>query len=446
MTATVRVSTARLSAVLLQSEEMLSAKLAAGQRALDLRRANAAFGVWKKEWAKVQPFLQEIRPTTRTGANSGGIAGNGGNHRSLTKLIDFLEWNQSFVGSLEAAFAGEARSAERDGRALGSMVNNLLEETKKVLMLPFSSLLEVLPKVVRDLSRDSGKEVDLVIKGEEIEIDRRILEEMKDPLVHLVRNCIDHGIETPAERLEKGKAQHGTITVAVAPRDNKVELTVHDDGVGISLARVRAAVLKLGVLSREKAEDLTDRELLPYVFHSGVSTSPIITELSGRGLGLAIVREKVEKLGGTVFLQAAPLAGTTFRLVLPLTVATFRGITVRVGDRLFVLPTMHVERVVRLKRTELKTVENRETIQVNGEAVSLTHLADVLELTATPVTVESRELVQVVLLAAAGTRIAFLVDEIMGEQEVLLKNFGRQLSRAMWRAPRSSETARSHRF
>ena len=424
---TVRVSTAKLSSVLLQAEEMLSAKLAAGQRALDLRGANTAFGAWKKEWAKVHPLFQELGQGARPTANGDRGAGNGELHRSLTKLFDFLEWNNTFVASLETRLKAEAKSAERDSRTLGGMVNNLLEEMKKVLMLPFSSLLEILPKLVRDLSRDGGKEVELVIRGDEIEIDRRILEEMKDPLVHLVRNCIDHGIEKPEERTQKGKPPHGTVTVAVAPKDSKVELTVRDDGVGISLGRVRAALLKAGSLPREKVENLTDQELLPYVFQSGVSTSPIITELSGRGLGLAIVREKVEKLGGTVSLETAPEAGTAFRIVLPLTVATFRGILVQVGEGIFVLPTMHVERAVRLKRTELKTVENRETIRVDGEPVSLVRLANVLELADR--TTELPELIQAVLVCAAGTRIAFLVDEVMGEQEVLLKSFGRQLSR-----------------
>jgi two-component system chemotaxis sensor kinase CheA len=183
------------------------------------------------------------------------------------------------------------------------------------------------------------------------------------------------------------------------------------------------------MVPREKAEQLTDRELLPYIFHSGVSTSPIITEISGRGLGLAIVREKVEKFGGTISLETAPDAGTGIRIVIPLTVATFRGILVRVGGQVFVVPTMHVERAVRLRREEIKTVENRETMHFNGHAVSLARLAHILELLPGKKAAEAADLLPAVVLNAGGTTIAFLVDEVLGEQEVLLKGLGRQLSR-----------------
>ena len=428
MTDTVRVSTARLTSVLLQAEEMLSAKLASSQRALDMRNATATFGVWHKEWARVRPLVQGLRCARPRDGEGHGLD-SGERQRTLARVLEFLEWNHDFLKELEARFRAEAKSAERDTRALGSMVNNLLDDMKKVLMFPFSALLEILPKTVRDLSRDSGKKIELAIDGEEIEIDRRILEEMKDPVLHLVRNCIDHGIEPPAERKAKGKPERGAITVAVSPRDDKVELIVADDGRGIPLAAVRAALQKLGTLPREKLEELDDRELVSYIFQSGITTSSIITEISGRGLGLAIVREKVEKLGGTVAVETVPETGTTFRIVLPLTVATFRGLLVRLGEPLFVLPTMHVERVMRLPREAIKTVENRETISLEGKAVSLSRLTDVLGLPPTQGAADFSELLPMVVLTAGGTRIAFLVDEVVGEQEVLLKGFGRQLAR-----------------
>lgn len=429
ITETVRVSTAKLSSVLLQSEEMLSAKLAAGQRVVQMRETRSAFAAWKKEWGKVSPLVHGIRKLSKKSAGEGAEERSGEMRRELARLSDFLEWNGAFIKALEGKYAAEAKTAEYDSRALGGMVNNLLDEMKKVMMFPFSSLLEIFPKIVRDLSRDHGKEVELNIRGEEIEIDRRILEEMKDPLLHLVRNCIDHGIEKPEEREGKNKGRHGTITISVAPRDNKVEVVVADDGAGIGITGIRAAVRKLGLVPPEKMAELSDGDLLPYVFQSGVSTSPIITEISGRGLGLAIVREKVEKLGGTVSLESHPGAGTTFRILLPLTVATFRGILVRSGEQAFVLPTTHVERVVRLKMEEIRTVENRETIHLDGRAVSLARLGDVLQLPATKQDQERSDRFQAVVLAAGDRRIAFLADEIMNEQEVLLKNLGPQLSR-----------------
>ena len=420
---TVRVSTARLTSVLLQSEEMLSVKLTSSQLVRDMRSAGATFDSWRKEWARVLPLVQELK----LAGSCDEVRGVGEKPQSLTRMLEYLDWNYDFLQSLEAKFAAEVKSAERNSRALAGMVNNLLDDMKKVLMFPFSSLLEILPKVVRDLSRENGKKIELSVSGEEIEFDRRILEDMKDPLVHLVRNCIDHGIESPAERKAKGKPELGTIRVAVSPMDDKVELIVADDGCGISLEGIRSALLKLGTLPGSRLAELGDRELLGHIFQSGVSTSPIITEISGRGLGLAIVREKVEKLGGTVSVETMPDAGTTFRIILPLTVATFRGILVRLGEYLFILPAMYVARVLRVKPEEIKSVENRETISLDGAPVSLASLATVLDL---PLTGEkAAELLPAVLLAAADSRIAFLVDEVIGEQEVLLKGLGRQLSR-----------------
>lgn len=420
----VRVSTSKLVTVMLQTEEMLAAKLSAAQRASQLRNTCTAFKTWEKEWARFHPVILKLQKQAGF-----ATAGNVAPARVLPdRILEFLEWNNSFIGGLKEKYRVEAKAAEHDSRGLGSMVNNLMEEMKKVLMFPFTSLFEILPKIARDLSRDSGKEVELLIEGGEIEIDRRILEEMKDPFIHLLRNCIDHGIEKPEEREVKKKPRRGTIRISVATMDSKVGIIVSDDGAGIATGTLRSAIKKLGLVSSEKVEELDAQELLNSVFQSGVSTSPIITEISGRGLGLAIVREKVEKFGGTVSLTTVTGAGTTFRIILPLTVATFRGILLRVKDSLFIVPASHVERAVRVKRENIATVENRETVQLNGRPVSLARLSAVLELAGGPSQDQSAQL-QAIVLRAADISIAFLVDEVIGEQEVLLKGLGKQLSR-----------------
>lgn len=437
---TVRISSARLDSLLLQAEELLSAKLGAGQRVVELREVDAALAQWKKEWAKIQPAVRAIQlslDADRNGESDSRKNGkrprpdaSGQQNGEIAKLLEFLQWNDTFTKSLESKLNALTRSAERDHRTLGGMVDNLLQDMKQVLMLPFASLLEIFPKFARDLSREQGKEVELSIQGAEIEVDRRILQEIKDPLIHLVRNCIDHGIEKPEERRRKNKSSRGTVTIAIAQKNgSKVEILISDDGAGIDPAKVRAAALRLGLVSPEAVETMSEPEALALIFQSGVSTSPIITDISGRGLGLAIVREKVEKLGGTVSLETRPGAGTTFRLILPLTMVTLRGLLVRVDDHRFVLPTPHVERVVRVRQEEIQTVKNRETILLNGQAVSLVRLGEALELPRKGATEESESRWPVVVLEAAEKRIAFRVDEILGEQEVLVKSLGSQLAR-----------------
>ncbi|MBI4206501.1 MAG: hybrid sensor histidine kinase/response regulator [Betaproteobacteria bacterium] len=425
---TVRIATAKLDALLFQAEELLSAKLTASQHAADVGAALDALATLKKEWSKVMPGMKTIQHALEKGTKRNGAARR--TDPQLRKVLEFMAWENDFVRSFEGRLATLAKSAEHDQRAIAAMVDGLLDDMKKTLMLPLSSTLGVFPKFVRDLSRDRGKEVDLVIHGGEIEVDRRILEEMRDPLIHLVRNCIDHGIETREERRRKGKSPRGTITLAITQKsEGKIEILISDDGAGIDTEKVRKAALKLGILSPEDAESRDDPELLPLVFQSGLSTSPIITDISGRGLGLAIVREKVERLGGDISIETRPGAGTTLRVVAPLTLATFRGVHVRVGDQRFVLPTTYVEQAARVKREEIKTVENRETIRWNGQAVALARLADVLELPRKNVIGASTEVVPVILLGSANKRIAFLVDEILDEQEVLVKTIGKQLSR-----------------
>jgi two-component system chemotaxis sensor kinase CheA len=297
-------------------------------------------------------------------------------------------------------------------------------------MLPLATLGAYFPKLVRDLCRDQGKEADLVIRGEEVEIDKRILEEMKDPLIHLLRNCVDHGIETPEQRHRLGKPPRATITLAVSRvNGNKVELLVSDDGASIDTEKVKESAIKLGLISSEEASRLGESEALALIFRADLSTSPIITQLSGRGLGLAIVREKTEKLGGRVSVESPRHGGTTIRITLPVALATFRGILVEAAGRLFVVPTAQVERVARFKPGDIQMVENRETLSLNGRAIAMARLADVLELPSRQPNEDRAKSTAVIILGAGDQRVAFAVDEVLNEQDVLVKRLGKPLSR-----------------
>lgn len=424
---TIRVHTEKLDIVMRQTEELLAPRLAAGQRAAELRESAAALAAWKRARARVAPAVRAIERHLAHPVNGNGAASG---RRDLNQLLEYLEAESVLLGSLGDRLAKLERSAGHDHRALTGMVDSLLHGVREMHMLPCSSVLESFPRLVRELTRDQGKQAELVIRGGEIEIDRRILEEMKDPLIHLLRNCIDHGIEKPALRGQRAKPPQGTLTIAITHRDSsKVEILVSDDGAGIDAARLKTAALRLALVSAEELERLEERELLAFSFRSGVSTSPIITELSGRGLGLAIVRERVERLGGTVAVETQPGTGTSFRMVLPLALATFRGVLVRSGDRLMAIPALSVDRMVRVARQDIRTVKNRETIPVGGQAVALVRLDDVLELPRQGVTSETADHVQAVVISLGGECIAFQVDAVLGEQEVLVKGLGPQLAR-----------------
>jgi two-component system chemotaxis sensor kinase CheA len=419
---TIRVHLAKLDSVMRQTEELFAPRLAAGQRAMEVRETGAVLASWKKERAKVQPALRSIE---RSLAQQGKTNGDSRGRRELTKLLDYLDGESLHMKTLEDRLASLGQSTEHDQRTLAGMTDNLLHDVREMHLLPFSSLLEVFPRFTREFARDQAKEVELVIQGGEIEVDRRILEEMKDPLIHMLRNCIDHGIEKPAVRQQKHKPPHGTITIAISQRDSgKVEILVIDDGAGIDAAKVKSAARKLGIVSPEEADKLGEQDAITLAFRSGISTSPIITEVSGRGLGLAIVREKVERLGGTITLESRHEEGTSLRMVLPLTLATYRGVLVRAGDHLFIIPATAVERVTWVAGEDIRTVENRETIPLDSQTVSLVSLSDVLDMPRKNAAGGSA-----VVLSLGSVRIAFRVEEILGEQEVLVKALGPQLVR-----------------
>lgn len=421
---TVRISVARLEARLLESEELLTAKIAAGRRAADLRELAGRFEAWKREWAAVEHDARTLRLSEAVPPRGDRSASAG-----LTRVLDFFDWSLEMVKSIEHQAAALGQTAEQDRYAIGKLVDDLLEDSKKFLLLPFATLVASFPKLVRDLCRDQGKEADLTIHGEDIEIDKRILEEMKDPLVHLLRNSVDHGIEPPGERARLGKPPRARITLTASHFDSKVQLLLSDDGAGIDTGRLREWAVRHQQISADEAGRLGEAEAQALIFQSGVSTSPMITQVSGRGLGLAIVREKAEKLGGTVSVESRPGLGTTFRIIVPATRATFRGILVEAAGRQLVVPTTQVERVASVTAENVKTVEGRATLSLGGRVLALVQLADALELPQLERRDASASDTMVLILGSGEQRVAFAVDAVLEEQEVLVKPLRKPLSR-----------------
>ncbi|MBI5278109.1 MAG: hybrid sensor histidine kinase/response regulator [Burkholderiales bacterium] len=424
--ASVRISVARLDARLMQAEEMLAVKLSFDQRVGDLGELAQHFEAWRGEWAAVEAQARMLRQQVDRPAPGGA------DPRGLpwARMLDFLDWNQEQLKSVEGRLAVLSRAARQDRYAVGKLVDDLLDDTKSLLLQPFDTISASFPRLVRDLCRDRGKEADLQIAGEHIEIDKRILEEVKDPLIHLLRNSVDHGIETAEERARRGKPARATIRLEVAQvSGNKIRLTVSDDGAGIDTARVKAAAIRQGLVSADEAARLDDPQAYALIFRSELSTSPTITRLSGRGLGLAIVQEQAGKLGGSVSVESQIGMGTRFRIELPATRATFRGVLVEAGGRLFVLPTTQVERVARVRPDDIRTVEGRDTIAFDGRAVALVGLANVLELPpAEPGDVPPAGW-PVIILGTNGQSVAFALDAVLDEQEILVKPLVKPLTR-----------------
>ena len=413
---TVKVSVQVLESLLLQTEELISAKLMALELADGLSSITAELEGRKGDRMR---GVDQAKQLHRQSGENGAVG----------KLANMVEELSRYEGSLENRLSSLGKSTEKSLHSLQLMVDTLLAEMKKVHLLSFNSLIDPFPKIIRDLSRDLGKKIELTCSGGELEIDRRILGELKEPLLHIIRNIIDHGIEKPEERKLNNKPPSGIISIDIRHQDgNRAEITVKDDGRGIDLALVKGAAVRSELITPEQAESISDSEALQFIFESGISTAPLITNISGRGLGLAIVREAMEKLGGHAAASSRAGKGTEFRLVLPLSFATIRALLVETCGKECMIPAANIEQTARVLLTDIKSVENRETIKISGQALSLVRLGALLELP--DMSGDSSGMHQeVVILSVAEKRIAVAVDQIFEIQEVLAKPLGSQLSR-----------------
>ncbi|MBP7334460.1 response regulator [Niveispirillum sp.] len=393
---TLRVPIERLDFLLHQAEELITAKLSGGERVAEIR----ALGHGLTERMRTRQRLDAAQQA---------------DHDAQT-----LAWIGAKLGRL-------ALEADQDVRGLSKGVDSLLSGTKQVLMLPAATLLEPVAQDLRDLSRRQGKDVHLVLAGQELELDRRVQEELREALLHLARNAIDHGIELPADRLAAGKPAHATVTLSVSQREGgRAEIAIADDGKGMDLGRLASEAVAQGLLEAEQAAGLASDQVMALAFQSGLSTSNAITDISGRGLGLAIVQEKVERLGGTVTVESLPGRGTTFRLLLPVTMAAFRVVMADVCGGCYAMPTNRIERVGRVASGEVMTVEGREMLRIDGRPLALVRLCDLLRLGAAGPAGDFRSYI---VLAAAGQRLAVEVEHVVGESEILMKPLGWPLTR-----------------
>jgi len=319
---------------------------------------------------------------------------------------------------------------DQDGRRLAyldQVARQLDAEVRRVRMLPFAEACQGLERAVRDLAQAGGKQVELVVEGGRVELDRSVLEGLKDPLNHLVRNAVDHGIEPPERRRAAGKLPAGRVTVAAELRGSQVEVVVADDGAGLDLDAVRAVARQRGLA------DLPDgRDLAHLIFLPGFSTAPIITDVSGRGVGLDVVKQRVEQLHGTIELSSETGRGTRFTLAVPLTLTTIRAVLVVAGGQAFAFPTTNVRKLILVDLDDVRRAGGREVLVTEGEGAPLlvAALAEALGLAVPKLVGAPAPGRRPALVVAAGERrMAFVVDELMTEQEVMVKGLGARIRR-----------------
>ena len=339
----------------------------------------------------------------------------------LLNLVGELAINRSRVKELtEGSKSKDLKLALSDYQKL---TRELQEEVLEIRMIPLDHITNIFPRMIRDLARAQNKKIDFIIRGKEIRLDRAIIEEIGDPLVHLLRNAVDHGIEIPDKRTKLGKEETGTITITASRQQNYVLVKVEDDGKGIDTEEVLKAALEKKLISREEAEHLSEREAAQLIFTPGISTAVTVTDISGRGVGMDIVKSRIERLGGSVKVESNPGFGSRFELKLPITIALYQAMLVKVGIERYAIPFTNIVKSISVRKEEVRNIRGEEVIIMDKKELPLLRLRKLFQLPAS----QREEYLTVVIVEKAGQCIGLVVDALLGKQEVITKNFKSKL-------------------
>ena len=302
---------------------------------------------------------------------------------------------------------------------LGRLMNDLQESVMRLRMVAIGTVFGRFPRLVRDLAKKTGKEIDLVLKGEDTELDKTVVEVIGDPLMHLIRNAVDHGIESPEVRREAGKPEVGTITLDAYHEGNHIAILISDDGAGLPLDKIRNIAVAKGLIG--ESEELSERDISNLIFLPGFSTADTVTDISGRGVGMDVVKKALNNLGGMVDITTRKGKGSTFTIRLPLTLAIIQALLVEVGEEIYAVPLSSVLETLLVNRAEIKTVGGLPMVQLRGKTLPLISLQEKFGLPA-PETVSSE--VFVVVVGFGDKALGLIVDELRGQQEVVIKSLG----------------------
>mgnify|MGYP005851484489 CR=1 FL=1 len=397
----------------------------------------------QEEQASAPPQEQQPapEPPTARSAASGRVTLDKSGLKTVRTSVERLDRLMNMVGELvtdrnrliqaHASLRAQSQDGERLSELaqailhMATITDELQEEVMRARMLPLENVFNKFPRMVRDLARDFGKQVELQIEGQETELDRSVIEEIADPLMHLIRNAIDHGIESPEERRAAGKAETGIIRLAGRSEGSHIVITVSDDGRGIDPERVRRSAVEKGLISEEMAARLTESEVIDLIFMAGLSTARKVTDVSGRGVGMDVVRSNVERLHGTVKVRTELGKGTTFELSLPLTLAIMAVLLVTLEGGTYCIPLATVEEVLTVEPQSIHRVDRGELVQWRERLLPLLRLRHCFGLTTNAS--DNGHASPVVAVRWGEEHAGLVVDGLLGQQEIVIKNLGKMI-------------------
>ncbi len=344
----------------------------------------------------------------------------------LMNLVSELIIAKNSLVSVASAEGSTNSTFNEQIEYIESVTTNLHESVMKVRMVPIESTVNKFPRMIRDLSKKLGKKMELYMSGEETELDRTVVDEIGDPLMHLLRNSADHGLESAALRKERGKPEVGSIYLDAYQDGNNVVIEVRDDGNGIDVEAVKNKAIERGVITAEQGDNMSDKEIIDLLFSAGFSTAKQVSDVSGRGVGLDVVKSKIEALSGEVEVKSKLGIGSTWTIRLPLTLAIIQALMVEVGNEKYAISLGSIQTIEDIKKDDIKLVQAKEVIHLRGTVIPLIRLSDVLDIESTK---SSDEDLLVVIVKKGDKLAGLVVDELMGQQEIVIKSMGKYINK-----------------
>ena len=375
---TLRVDTKKLDQLVSQVGELIIAKIKAKDHLSELERIIRSVEEWHREWNKTKQYLKHI---DKPHYKSTDLPAGSSIYSQNKNLNLFFEENSSKITGLTNKMNKLYKTIHEDDTRLHLIVNELEERIKSVRVLPLATIFHMFPRMVRDIAREKNKNIELIISGSETSVDKKIIEEIKSPLIHIIRNSIDHGIEDPQTRIKNGKNPVGKIFLAAYHLENSVLIEIIDDGHGIDIEAIKRKVLQKQLLSKEELDSMTEEQIMNIIFWSGFSTGETVTDISGRGIGLDIVYTKISQLNGKVKIKSTLGEGCRVSIQLPVTMATIKSFLVEVNNQKFAIPTSTIKTTLLISPENIFFKEGKETIIVEGKSVPICNLSDTLDLT-----------------------------------------------------------------
>ncbi len=346
----------------------------------------------------------------------------------MDKLDDLLDdVGELVIGRsrlLEKAAVKDDYELQEISMLIDKLTSNIQEKVLGIRMIPLDNVMSRYPRMVRDIAKSEGKEIELVVEGGNIELDRTVVDKITEPIMHLLRNCVDHGIETPEDREKQGKKPKGLIRVVASKQQDHVLIEVSDDGRGIDVDKIREAAVRKNMMTEPEAANALARDLIDLLFKPGFSTASKVTEVSGRGVGLDVVKKNVESLGGSVMVNTSKGAGTTFSLWLPFTLAIIEAMLVNIAGQAYAVPMGTVVESHRYEDQEIKHVRNREVVQLRGEVLPLVRMREFFKMEKNP---DKRTYINSLVVMSRDRRAAIEVDELLGHQQIVVKSLDQRL-------------------